>query len=196
MYSAVTRSLKVYGIIAGLLIVLALSHRLTRSTLDDLAPVKPKPTATQKEDAKSKKPAPLPKPMGNPKAKVKVQVYVTSDNECDHTTLDAMKGLHEKFGDQVYITYGDLLDAAVLEQAQTHKISCKSGLTINGKSQFILPERGLKGTVMLDGPAGDKNYNMDDVEAIVKHLLETPELDEPAAASSSASVGSTAPSDG
>ena len=72
----------------------------------------------------------------------------------------------------------DLLDADVLKDAQDHKISCKSGITINGKSQFILPERGLNGTVMLDGPTGEKNYDVGDIEAIVQHILDTPELDE------------------
>jgi hypothetical protein len=90
-----------------------------------------------------------------------------------------MEDLYSKFGDQIYIIYSDLLDADVLKDAQDHKISCKTGITINGKSQFILPERGLKGTVMLDGPTGQKNYDITDIEAIVQHILDTPELDEP-----------------
>lgn len=177
MDDVVKRSGVAYIVVAALLLALALANRLTGTPSD---------TGGKKKSAPSNVASPkspqmhvrLPEPMGSPDAHVKIRVYVTSDNTCDDTTLRAMASLHEKFGDKVYIVYSDLLQNDVLKEAQDHKISCKTGITINGKSQFILPDRGLKGTVMLDGPTGQKNYDMGDVEAIVQHILDTPELDE------------------
>lgn len=167
------KSIKIGVVVVGLLAVIALSHTVTNSTLDDLAPKKRTPTpAPPQEDHGKKGSVTLPKPMGRPDAPVVIKVYVTSDNNCDTTTLDNVQDLGKKYGDKLYITFSDLLDQTVLEEAQMAKIGCKSGLTINGKSKFILPERGLKGAILLDGPVGRTNYTMKDVEAIIVHLLE------------------------
>lgn len=165
-------------IVMALLAVVALSHQFLGVTAEDLAANKPQghshdhdEDATAEEHETQEQRAELPAPLGAPDAPVKVQVYVTSDNECDVTTLQAMQDLARKFGDDVYVTFSDLLDEEVQVEAYAAKISCKSGITINGKSKFVLPERGLKGTVLLDGPVGEMNYDLTDVEAIIKHLL-------------------------
>lgn len=180
VHHVVKRSGIVYLVVAALLLVLALTNRLLGTSPDSATNKEKKsPQAEAKAEESPKQRVKLPAPVGPPDARVKVRVYLTSDNTCDDTTIRAMDGLHKKFGDKIYIAYSDLLEDDVLKEAQEHKISCKTGITINGKSQFILPERGLKGTVMLDGPTGQKNYDMGDVEAIVQHILDTPELDEP-----------------
>ncbi len=166
------RSIKLGGIVIVMLVVIAVTHTLTDSTIDDLAPAKKTPPPVVEEHGTCKKgTVQLPGPMGPQDAAVKVKVYVTSDNECDTSTLNSMQDLAKKYGDRIYVTFGDLLDSSTLQEAQMAKIGCKSGLTINGKSKFVLPERGLKGAILLDGPTGQTNYNMKDVEDIVVHLL-------------------------
>ena len=176
VHDVVKRSGTVYLIIVALVLVLALTNWWMGTSSTNTSDAK-KQTAPADLDEKPQQHVKLPDPKGSPDARVKIQVYVTSDNDCDTTTLSTMEDLYSKFGDQVYIIYSDLLDTDVLKDAQDHKISCKTGITINGKSQFILPERGLKGTIMLDGPTGQKNYDVSDIEAIVQHILDTPELD-------------------
>ena len=168
-------------VVIALLAVVALSHQFLGMTAEDLAVNKPQvhshdhdEEAPGEHDGQAGQ-VELPSPMGAPDAYVKVKVYVTSDNECDVTTMNAMQHVAEKFGEDVYITFSDLLDEQVQAEAHAAKISCKSGLTINDQSKFILPERGLQGTVLLDGPVGEMNYNMVDVEAIIEHLLGTRE---------------------
>lgn len=172
-----TRSLKISGIVLLLLVVVALSHKATNSDLEDLAPKKKaeepaKPQKAEDQDHSKGKPVELPKPMGSPNALVKINVYVTSDNTCDTTTLGAMQELAKELGDRVYVKFEDLLEADKLKEAQEAKIGCKSGLTINGKSKFMLPDRGLKGAILLDGPIGQANYDMHDIKDIVYHLLD------------------------
>lgn len=167
-----SKSIKVGAIVVGLLVLIAITHSFTGSTLDDLAPAEKKTAqAPPKEDHGKKGTVKLPGPMGPEDAPVRVRVYVTSDNSCDTTTLENMKKLGAKYGDKLRVTFGDLLDKEVEKEAHIAKIGCKSGLTINGKSKFILPERGLKGAILLDGPVGQTNYTAKDVEAIVVHLL-------------------------
>lgn len=121
------------------------------------------------------KAAELPKPQGSKNAPIQVRVYVTSDNACDTTTITAMQKLHDRYPGKVYIEFADLLKPDVKKEADKVKIGCKSGVTINGKTRFFLPGRGLKGTIMLDGPVGQKNYTTEDIDAVVKFLLEHPE---------------------
>jgi len=170
------RSIKVTALIIGLLVFVAFSHTLTNSTLEDIAPKKNETTEENDltkpgENTQGKK-VTLPEPLGSPDASVKVKVYVTTDNECDTSTIDGITEIQQQYGDNVYVEFGDLLETATMKEAQNAEIGCKSGLTINGKSEFLLPSRGLKGTIMLDGPIGQMNYDMEDVEAIIKHLLE------------------------
>lgn len=179
------RSFLVGLLVIGLLIVVAISHQFMGMTANEIAANKPQEHSQEDkeheegegEEAKAK--VELPEPMGSPSAPVKVQVYVTSDNTCDTTTLDGMKRITGRFGESVYIEFADLLEDEVLVEAQNAKISCKSGLTINGKSKFILPDRGLKGTILLDGPIGEMNYNLEDVEAIIAHLVEKEQAGRP-----------------
>ena len=171
-----SRSTKITIVIVGLVAVLAVSHKLTGTTLEDLT-AKKSGENSEAQDANhdahgdAQKRVPLPKPMGTRGAPVKVKVYVTPDNTCDQTTLDGMKRISQKFGDGVYVEFADLLNKQVQREAEKVKIGCKSGITINGQSKFLLPQRGLKGAIMLDGPMGKMNYKMDDIEAIVQHLL-------------------------
>ncbi len=178
VHDVVKRSGTVYLVIVALVLVLALTNWWMGTSSSDTSDAKNETTPADLNEEPQQH-VKLPDPKGSPDARVKVHVYVTSDNACDTTTLSTMEDLYNKFGDQIYIIYSDLLDADVLKDAQDHKISCKTGITINGKSQFILPERGLKGTIMLDGPTGQKNYDIADIEAIVQHILDTPELDAP-----------------
>ncbi|NSW58590.1 MAG: hypothetical protein HPY44_21470 [Armatimonadetes bacterium] len=169
--------MKIGAIVLGLLIVVALSHKVTNSDLEDLAPKKKteepaKPQKAESQEHSKGEPVELPKPMGSPNAAVKINVYVTSDNTCDTTTLGAMKELAKELGDRVYVKFEDLLEEDTLKEAQKAKIGCKSGITINGKSKFILPDRGLKGAILLDGPIGQTNYDMHDIKDIVYHLLD------------------------
>lgn len=173
------RSYTLALVVIALLAVVALSHQFLGMTAEDIAANKPQEHShdhdgegTDEHDAQEGQ-VELPAPMGSPDAPVEVRVYVTTDNECDVTTLSAMQDLAQKFGDDIYVTFGDLLDEDVQAEAHAAKIGCKSGLTINGQSKFILPERGLGGTVLLDGPVGEINYKIEDVEAIVEHLLKT-----------------------
>lgn len=173
------KSYVIAGGVILLLVVVGMSHQFMGMTANDIAANKPKghdhshdhEHEGAEEGKEAERKIELPAPMGKSDAPVRIAVYVTTDNECDTTTLAAMDRVAKRFGEKVYITFADLLRDEVLQEAQAAKISCKSGLTINGKSKFILPERGLKGTVLLDGPVGEKNYNMGDVEAVVEHLL-------------------------
>lgn len=171
-----SKSTKVTLAVVGLVIIMALSHRLTGTTLNDIVANKPgahhdhdhEQEATQKQHGKK---VTLPAPIGPEKAAVKVKVYVTTDNECDTTTLNAMKTLGTKYGDKIRVEFADLLEAHVKREAEKAKIGCKTGITVNGQTKFILPERGLAGTIMLDGPLGMKNYKLSDLEAIIEHEL-------------------------
>jgi hypothetical protein len=170
------KSLKITAVIAGLLVIMYLSSRLTGTTLEDITANRPVDHSKDKKDPKTNasekhEKIKLPDPMGPATAPVKIKVYVTSDNTCDRTTLDGMKQMSTKFGDKLRIEFMDLLKKDVASEAQDAKISCKSGLTINGMSILRVPGRGVKGLVMFDGPIGEKNYNIDDVDAAVAYLL-------------------------
>ena len=167
-----SRSTKLSFIVGGLVAVLAISHRLFGTTLEDLTKKKPSGDSAPAHEAEGKKKdLVLPQPMGVRGAPIQVKVYVTGGNECDTSTLAAMKGIGAKYGKQVYVQFVDLRNEQVQAEAHKAKLGCKSGLTINGQSKFMLPGRGLHGAVLFDGPAGQKNYKMSDVEAVVEHLL-------------------------
>ena len=172
------RSLKITAIIAGLLVAMYLSSRLTGTTLEDITANRPGQHDHEAEDKNAKTkdsekhpPMKLPAPMGPTSAPVQMKVYITSDNTCDKTTLDGMTNMAKKYGDKLRIEFKDLLNKATASEAQDAKISCKSGLTINGMSILRVPGRGVKGLVMFDGPIGEKNYNLDDLDAAVAYLL-------------------------
>lgn len=176
-------------VIVALVGALAFFQKPTGDKLIDLASNKSKTTPASNtvdehgHGAKGK--VALPKPMGTKTAPIKVRVFITSDNTCDTSTLTAMEQVHKKYAGKVYIEFADLLDEKVKKEADKLKIGCKSGLTINGKNRFFLPGRGLKGTIMFDGPVGQKNYKGEDIEAVVQFLLEHPE--KPKASSSKSS---------
>ena len=169
------RSLKAALIVIGLLVVLALSHQFTGSSLEDLTANRPASAAqAQKKPAEPEKPAEpvlLPDPVGPPDAPVKVEVFITSNNKCDTSTLEGMKQLAGQFDNHVRIEFKDLLDPKTKQKAQDAKLGCETGLMINGRTKFIIPERGIKGVIRLDGPVGVKNYNLEDVKAVVEYLL-------------------------
>jgi len=161
-------------VIVTALVLVAFTHSLTDTTLEDIIANKPKDTPDTKPNAtphQGSAVVELPEPIGSPEASVNVKVYVTSDNECDTTTLGAMQNLGKKYLDKVYIEFADMVDEKIKSEAQNAKIGCLTGITINGKSKFVLPERGINATVLLDGPVGQQNYHMDDIEAIIAHLL-------------------------
>jgi hypothetical protein len=161
-------------VIIGLLVAMGLSHKLTGTTLVDIAGNEPTQASQSHEDeAEEESPkVVLPDPMGSKDADIQIKVYVTSDNECDETTFHEMQDIGRDFGDDVYIEFADLLEEEVLREAQEAKIGCKAGLTINGKSKYLLPERGIEGTILLDGPIGQLNYDINDVKAIITYHLE------------------------
>ena len=167
-----SRSTKISLIIIGLVAILAVSHRLFGTTLEDLTKKKPSETSAHAHEAEKKADFVLPKPIGDPGAKIQVKVYVTGGNECDTTTLSAMQAIAAKYQKEVYVQFADLRDKQVQAEAHKAKLGCKSGITINGQSKFILPGRGLHGAILLDGPVGQKNYKMSDIEAIIEYLLE------------------------
>ena len=161
--------------ITGLLILLVCSHYLTGTTLEDISESKPSGQSENEAEPIAEaenQSVELPDPVGPVGASVEIKVYVTSDNDCDTTTLDGMKHISNKYGEKVRIEFLDLLDATVVAQAQSAKISCKSGLTINGLSILRIPGRGVKGLVMFDGPIGQMNYDLEDVDAAVEYLLQ------------------------
>ncbi len=166
-------SITIVAVVVGLLIV-AMTNSLMPSKIEGQtkdAAKDAKQAEAEHDHGQDEAKFELPKPMGAKTAPVKVKVYVTSGNECDTTTLTAMQDIGKKYGDKVYIEFGDMVQGDVLTEAQKAKIGCKSGITINGKSKFVLPERGLDGSILLDGPVGQINYNMDDVDEIIAHLL-------------------------
>ena len=172
------KSYTVAALVIGLLALVELSHQFMGMTAEEIATNRPSIHNPEHDadlaqtDALPEGPVELPEPWGSPDALVRIKVFVTADNECDVTTIDAIQEIAQKHGEeQVYVTFNDLLDKDVQAEAWEAKISCKSGLTINDQSKFILPERGLKGTVLLDGPVGEMNYKLEDVEAIIAHLL-------------------------
>jgi len=170
-----SRSLKVTAIIIGLLGLMVLSQYATKSTLEDITANKPRSSTDGKRAKAPEKheSVKLPDPTGPASAPVKIKAYVTSDNSCDTSTLSAMKTISNKYGAKVRIEYVDLLKKEVANQAQQAKLSCKSGLTINGMSVMNIPGHGVKGLVMFDGPVGEKNYNLNDIDAAVSQLLKT-----------------------
>jgi hypothetical protein len=171
------RGTKITLIIVALVAILAFSQSLTGGKLTDLVSNRAKAAAAANgvpaSEAHGQKKVELPKPAGNPSAPVKVRVFVTSDNTCDTSTIKAMEKLTTKYPGKVYVEYADLLNEKVKKEADRVKIGCKSGLTINGKNRFFIPSRGLNGTIMFDGPVGQKNYRPDDVEAVIELLLHT-----------------------
>lgn len=178
-----TRSVKLGAVIIVLLVFVAIINHAGDERADakdksdspklhSLVNAGEEPDTTHSGDAGA---VTLPDPIGPEDAAINIMVYVTSDNTCDTTTLGAMEDMGNKYKDRIRVEFADMLDEAVLQEAQNAKLGCKSGLTINGKSQFLLPERGIKGTVLLDGPPGEKNYTMDDVEAVIQHLLKEDE---------------------
>lgn len=165
------KSYKIAGLVGILLAVMVASHYVTGTTPEELNN-KPKSEASNKAVPEPTGPIKIPDSLGPKQAPVKIKVYVTSDNHCDTTTVDGMKAVAKKFSKRVRIEYVDLLKADTQQEAQRAKISCKSGITINGKSVMHIPGYGVKGLVMFDGPmGGGKNYGVKEVEAAVQYLL-------------------------
>ena len=169
------KSWKIASFVVGLLVLMVLSHYVTGTTPEELSANKHHDGATNAAKDASHgehgKPVPLPADIGPKNAAVKVKVYVTSDNTCDTSTVQGMKDIAGKYPGKVFIKFMDLKHSDAAKEAQTAKISCKSGLTINGMSILRIPGRGVNGLVMFDGPLGEKNYNLSDVDAAVKYLL-------------------------
>jgi len=171
-----SKTWKVTGFVAILLAVMVMSHYVTGTTPEELSANKHKTEKPQGNAANPHgdghgKPVVLPKPIGAPDAVVKIKVFVTSDNSCDTTTVNGMKDIANKYPGKVFVKFMDLNHGEAAAEAQAAKISCKSGLTINGLSILRIPGRGVKGLVMFDGPMGEKNYNMGDVDAAVAYLI-------------------------
>jgi hypothetical protein len=170
------RSWKITGFVAILLFLMVLSHYVTGTTPEELSANKHKTETANSADHKTKseghgKPVPLPAPIGAKNAAVKINVYVTADNTCDTTTVEGMQGIANKYPGKVFVQFLDLNHAETAKAAQKAKISCKSGITINGMAIMHVPGRGVRGLVMFDGPMGQKNYSLEDVDAAVKHLV-------------------------
>ena len=170
------KSWKIASFVVVLLVLMALSHYVTGTTPEELSANKhPTPTANAAKGASHSgdhgKPVPLPHDIGPATAVVKVKVYVTSDNTCDTSTVQGMKDIAGKYPGKVLIQFMDLKTTEAAKEAETAKISCKSGLTINGMSILRIPGRGVNGLVMFDGPMGEKNYSLEDVDAAVKYLV-------------------------
>ncbi len=171
-----SKTWKITGFVAMLLVLMVLSHYVTGTTPEDLASNKHQTPAANSNKGSSHgeghgKPVPLPAPIGPANAAVKIKVFVTSDNTCDTTTVQGMKDLAKKYQGKVLVKFMDLNHGAIAKEAQDAKISCKSGLTINGMSILRVPGRGVKGLVMFDGPMGQNYYSLEDVDAAVAHLL-------------------------
>jgi hypothetical protein len=169
------RSTKITALIFGLLTLMFLSQYVTKSSLEDITANRPYSNSTRakKEPAPKHGSVKLPDPTGPASAPVKIKVYLTSDNSCDTTTMNGMKKISAKYGDKVRLEFVDLLKKDVAAQAQDMKISCKSGLSINGMSIMHIPGHGVKGLVMFDGPIDQKNYGFKDVDAAVAQLLQS-----------------------
>ena len=166
------KSYKIAGLVAILLGVMVATQYVTGTTPEDLNN-KPGSEASKKAAAAPTGSVKIPESIGPKTAPVKIRVYVTSDNHCDTTTINGMKAIAKKFGKDVRIDYVDLLDKHNMAEAQKAKISCKSGLTINGKSVLHIPGHGVRGLVMFDGPMGlGKNYDVKEVEPGVAYLLQ------------------------
>ena len=168
-----SRTWKITAVVGALLVVLALTHNATNTTLEDLGK-KPSADADAKkkaEAAKGHEKVPMPKPMGNVNAPVKIRVYLTSDNTCDTSTLSALQTVSKEFGDKVYVDFVDILKPEVKKEADKLKIGCKTGIAINGKTRFIIPDRGINGAILFSGPVGKKDYGPKEIMDVVRYLL-------------------------
>ena len=173
-----SKSYKIAGLVVVLLGIMVATTYLTGTTPEQLdgnkANHEDKAEASNKAALEPTGKVKLPQPTGPKNAPVKVKVYVTSDNHCDTTTLDGMKQVAKKFGTKVRVEFVDLLQTGTQKEAHAAKISCKSGITLNGMSVLRIPGYGVKGLVMFDGPMGkDKNYGVREIEAGVQQLLDT-----------------------
>lgn len=175
-----SKTWKIVIVVGALITVMGLTHRATNTTIEDLDRMRMPNSELRKLAAgneenhdgdKHEKLTALPEPMGKAGAPVTIKVYITSDNDCDKTTLGAMQTISDQFKDKVFIKFVDLNNADAKKEADKLKIGCKTGIAINGKTKFILPGQGLKGAIMLDGPVGQKNYDVKTLQTVVEYLL-------------------------
>lgn len=178
--AAMSKTWKIVIVVGALLAVMGLTHKATNTTIEDLGKMRMANSELRKlaggneeasDGGKHEKLTALPKPMGKPGAPVIIKVYITSDNDCDTTTLSAMETISDLFKDKVFIKFVDLNKPEAKKEADKLKIGCKTGIAINGKTKFILPGRGLKGAILLDGPVGQKNYDVNTLKTVVEYLV-------------------------
>ena len=114
----------------------------------------------------------IPRPMGPENAPVKIKAFVTVKGGCDVSTIPMVRSLVFKYEGKVRAEFVDISTAQGGKEARDAKISCKSGVTINGQSQFRLPEDNNR-LVMLNGPVGEHDYTPQDLDAVIVHILKT-----------------------
>ena len=160
------RSYKIALLVVLLLAVVGVFNELTGTGDDTTDPV-------VKEEKEPPTFVELPEPLGPEDAAVIVKSYVTSTNDCTLKTINQLLGLSKDFGDDVRIEFGDLAKPEVLKEARDVKVGCQSGITINGKTRYIVPEAGLSGGVIdMNGLMGEK-YTIKDIKKIIAYLINT-----------------------
>lgn len=174
--TTMNRSLKITAAVVALLAVMYVSTKFTHSTYEDIIANRPKDNReANKQSAQHQDHSghvALPKPSGPADAPVKLKVYITSTNDCDSTTLSGIDQIRKKYGAKLRIEFADLEHHESAMEAEKAKISCKTGVTLNGMSIVPVPGRGTRGLLMFDGPIGKNNYSLADVDAAVAYLLE------------------------
>jgi hypothetical protein len=152
-----------------LVLLIPLSWRMAGIDPADLNPRRP--WELRQPDSSAGQPAMvIPRPMGPENAPVKIRAYVTTQGGCDVSTIPIVRGFVFKYEGKVRAQFVDMSTEQGGKEASAAKISCKSGVTINGQSQFRLPEEGNR-LIMLNGPVGEHDYTPNDLEAIIVHLL-------------------------
>ena len=107
----------------------------------------------------------IPRPMGPEDAPVKIRAFVTAKSGCDTSTIPLVRSFVFKHKGKVRAEFVDISTEPGAKEAAEAKISCKSGVTINGPSQFRLPKENNR-LVMLNGPVGQHDHTPKDLEAI------------------------------
>lgn len=166
-----TRLTKLGLVSIVLILIIPLSWKLTGLDPTDIDPQHP--WRLRKTDPKIGRPVfYVPRPIGPKDAPVKLKVFVTSHSDCDAGTVPAIRQLASKHEGKVYAEFIDLTTPEGAKQGVEAKISCQSGMTINGQNQFTVPGRAEP--LILNGPLGKHDYTFNDVDGIVERLIQSP----------------------
>ncbi len=120
---------------------------------------------------------PLPPKVGPDDAPVKIDIYGTQQNTCHSAAFAAVRDMiQERYPNLVQLRFHDTSNPAAAQEAMSHKITCETGLLVDGRLVWKLPSGKL---VTFTGAVGEHGWTMHDLMAALDLALKKKGIEPP-----------------